>query len=103
MSQSESHVTWRGGPAGRAETGRWGQKYADEKQAVLRMEFKTFLNAFIRLPCQGHSHGSRDCLSSDVMEPMATGFPARRRRAASSDALLTIRALSPGVRGPGIR
>lgn len=34
------------------ETGRWGQKYAEEKHAVLRMEFKTFLNAFIRLPCQ---------------------------------------------------
>ena len=34
------------------ETGRWTDKYAEEKQAVLGMEFKTFLNAFIRLPCQ---------------------------------------------------
>jgi hypothetical protein len=34
------------------ETGRWGDKYAFQKDAVLRMEFKTFLNAFIRLPCQ---------------------------------------------------
>jgi hypothetical protein len=34
------------------ETGRWGQRYAEEKQEVLRMEFKTFLNAFIRIPCQ---------------------------------------------------
>jgi hypothetical protein len=34
------------------ETGRWGLKYADEKQTVLRMEFKTFLNAFIRIACQ---------------------------------------------------
>jgi hypothetical protein len=34
------------------ETGRWGDKYALQKDAVLRMEFKTFLNAFIRLPCQ---------------------------------------------------
>jgi len=34
------------------ETGRWGQKYQTEKQAVLRMEFKTFLNAFILVPCQ---------------------------------------------------
>jgi len=41
------------------ETGRWGQKYADEKQAVLRMEFKTFLNAFIRLPCQVIRTGRR--------------------------------------------
>ena len=34
------------------EAGRWGEKYANDKQAVLRMEFKAFLNAFIRLPCQ---------------------------------------------------
>ena len=34
------------------ETGRWTEKYAEEKQTVLGMEFKTFLNAFIRLPCQ---------------------------------------------------
>jgi len=34
------------------ETGRWADKYAEEKQALLGMEFKTFLNAFIRLPCQ---------------------------------------------------
>ena len=34
------------------ETGRWAQKYRAEKQTVLRMEFKTFLNAFILLPCQ---------------------------------------------------
>ena len=34
------------------EGGRWGQRYADDKQTVLRMEFKTFLNAFMRIPCQ---------------------------------------------------
>jgi hypothetical protein len=34
------------------ESGRWADKYAEDKQAVLGMEFKTFLNAFIRLPCQ---------------------------------------------------
>jgi len=34
------------------ETGRWAQKYQAEKQTVLRMEFKTFLNAFMRVPCQ---------------------------------------------------
>ena len=34
------------------ETGRWGQKYQAEKQTVLRMEFKTFLNAFMLVPCQ---------------------------------------------------
>jgi DDE family transposase len=32
--------------------GRWTEKHREEKQTVLRMEFKTFLNAFIKLPCQ---------------------------------------------------
>ena len=39
--------------------GRWGEKYRDEKQAVLKMEFRTFLNAFMRLPCQVVRTGRR--------------------------------------------
>ena len=34
------------------ETGRWATRYATEKATVLRMEFKTFLNAFMRIPVQ---------------------------------------------------
>jgi Transposase DDE domain group 1 len=34
------------------QTGRWAERYATEKTAVLRMEFKTFVNAFIRIPVQ---------------------------------------------------
>jgi hypothetical protein len=34
------------------EEGRWGERHAAEKQVVLRMEFRTFLNAFIKVPCQ---------------------------------------------------
>jgi hypothetical protein len=34
------------------EGGRWSEKYREEKQAVLKMEFRTFVNAFIRIPCQ---------------------------------------------------
>jgi len=34
------------------ETGRWASKYKSEKRAVLRMEFKQFRNAFMRVPCQ---------------------------------------------------
>jgi len=34
------------------ETGRWEAKYRSEKRCVLRMKFKTFLNAFMRVPCQ---------------------------------------------------
>lgn len=32
--------------------GRWQDKYRAEKHWVLKIEFKTFVNAFIRIPCQ---------------------------------------------------
>jgi hypothetical protein len=32
--------------------GRWCEKHQAEKHRVLRMEFRTFLNAFIKIPCQ---------------------------------------------------
>jgi hypothetical protein len=34
------------------ETGRWADQHKKEKLAVLKMEFHTFLNAFMRVPCQ---------------------------------------------------
>jgi len=34
------------------ERGRWRDRRRREKQAVLRMEFRTFLNAFMRIPAQ---------------------------------------------------
>lgn len=34
------------------ETGRWAARYAADKVAVLRMEFKAFLNAFVLIPVQ---------------------------------------------------
>lgn len=34
------------------EQGRWREKHRAEKRRVLRMEFRTFLNAFIKIPCQ---------------------------------------------------
>ena len=40
------------------QRGRWAAKHAAEKQTVLRMEFRTFLNAFMRIPCQV-LHGGR--------------------------------------------
>jgi hypothetical protein len=33
-------------------TGRWKKRHAAEKRKVLRMEFKRFAHAFIRIPCQ---------------------------------------------------
>jgi len=44
-----------GGGSGRESPqtlGRWREKYQSQKRAVLSMEFKTFLNRFMRLPCQ---------------------------------------------------
>jgi len=39
--------------------GRWRDKHEAQKRSVLRMEFGTFLNAFIRLPCQVVRKGRR--------------------------------------------
>jgi Transposase DDE domain group 1 len=32
--------------------GRWAEQHRLEKRSILTMEFKTFVNAFLRLPCQ---------------------------------------------------
>jgi hypothetical protein len=32
--------------------GRWQERHRADKRWVLRLEFKTFCNAFVRLPCQ---------------------------------------------------
>jgi hypothetical protein len=34
------------------ETGRWAEQHQAEKESVLKMEFKRFVNAFVRVPCQ---------------------------------------------------
>jgi hypothetical protein len=34
------------------DSGRWAQKYQAQKESLLKMEFKKFLNALMRLPCQ---------------------------------------------------
>jgi len=34
------------------EGGRWGEKYKAQKESLLKMEFKKFLNSLMRLPCQ---------------------------------------------------
>jgi hypothetical protein len=41
------------------ETGRWKAKHQAEKESVLKMEFKRFLNAFMRVPCQIVRQGRR--------------------------------------------
>jgi hypothetical protein len=34
------------------EKGRWAERHASQKQALLKMEFKRFVNAFMLVPCQ---------------------------------------------------
>ena len=41
------------------EGGRWAAEHGREKLAVLQMEFKTFLNAFMRVPAQVVRMGRR--------------------------------------------
>ncbi len=41
------------------ERGRWKEKHGREKATVLRMEFKRFVNAFMRVPCQVIRTGRR--------------------------------------------
>jgi len=41
------------------ETGRWGERYREEKAQVLRMGFRTFVNAFVRIPVQIVKQGRR--------------------------------------------
>jgi hypothetical protein len=41
------------------ERGRWKEKYRQQRQSVLKMEFKTFLNSLMRLPCQIVQSGRR--------------------------------------------
>ena len=41
------------------EGGRWAERHHRDKLAVLRMEFKTFLNAFMRVPAQVVRAGRR--------------------------------------------
>ena len=41
------------------EDGRWQKKHRQEKTTVLRMEFKRFVNAFVRVPCQVVRTGRR--------------------------------------------
>ena len=41
------------------QTGRWASRRKTEKQSVLKMEFRKFLNAFMRVPCQVVRSGGR--------------------------------------------
>jgi hypothetical protein len=39
--------------------GRWKERHRSEKQSVLKMEFKRFVNVFVGVPCQVLRTGRR--------------------------------------------
>jgi len=41
------------------EKGRWKERWRADKQRLLRMEFRTFVNTFMRVPCQIARTGRR--------------------------------------------
>ena len=41
------------------EGGRWGAKHKAQKESLLRMEFKKFLNCLLLVPCQIIKTGRR--------------------------------------------
>ena len=41
------------------EHGRWAEKHRKEKQTVLKMEFRTFVNYLVKIPCQILRSGGR--------------------------------------------
>jgi hypothetical protein len=59
------------------ETGRWASKHKAEKESVLRMKFKTFLNAFVRVPCRIVRTGRR---SSSMRRGDGSCLPRLRGR-----------------------
>ena len=34
------------------QPGRWAERHKEQKRRVLKMQFQTFLNAFVHIPCQ---------------------------------------------------
>ncbi len=41
------------------EKGRWRERHQEQKQKLLRMEFRTFVNRWLRIPCQVLNTGRR--------------------------------------------
>ncbi|MFQ5807927.1 MAG: transposase, partial [Phycisphaerae bacterium] len=73
------------------ERGRWKEKYRAEKRRVLTMEFKRFVNAFIRVPCQIVRTGRRIIYRLLAWNPwqhvFLRGADALRRAAFATPAL----------------
>ena len=51
------------------QPGRWQEKHRAEKRWVLGLEFKTFVNAFVRLPVPDRADGAAAGVSVAGLEP----------------------------------
>jgi hypothetical protein len=76
-------------------TGRWAARYAAEKRAVLCMEFKAFLHAFMLIPVQVVRTSRRFVFRLLAWNPWQAVFPARVRPIARAAAVLS------GISKPG--
>ena len=54
--------------------GRWQEHHRAEKRRVLRMEFRTFVNAFVTIPCQVLRTGRRVVLRLQGWNPYLMTF-----------------------------
>ena len=57
-----------------SEKGRWREEHQTQKHEVLRMEFKTFVNAFIKIPVSDCSHGPSVGLPRTELHPAFAGI-----------------------------
>ena len=73
------------------EKGRWASKYKAEKRAVIRMEFKSFVNAFIRVPAQIIRQGRKTIYRLLAWNPWQPVFSSRLRPSRHNDAMLKLR------------
>ena len=55
---------------------RWRQRHAEEQRRLLRMDFRTFLGAFINVPCQVLTQGRRSSTGCSPGTPGSTSFSA---------------------------
>jgi hypothetical protein len=70
-------------------TGRWAARYAAEKAAVLRMEFKAFLNAFMLIPVQVVRTSRRLVVRLLAWNPLAGRLSPRLRSSARAAAVMS--------------
>ncbi len=82
------------------EKGRWADRHRDEKDRVVRMEFKKFLNAFMLVPAQITRSGRRIIYRLLAWNPWQTVFLRGVDAAVTPDAMLKIQ-LTPGYGCPG--